>query len=81
MTATAEQDPEVEFQVESEIDTFGRQFIRVFPVVLEDTPTEKANPEDLAPEAEEALVPLLPTPFIALPRSQREFHGGLGVDV
>lgn len=67
---------ELEFGVESETDEFGRLFIRILDITPEDTPDiplpEPA--EELADPVEQS-VPLLPTPFIALARSSREFHG------
>jgi Peptidoglycan-binding protein, CsiV len=79
--AASGEKPEVEFQVESETDEFGRQFIRVFPEIIEDTPdiptpgTAPADEPPLTEQQQAELLPLLPTPFIALPRSSREFHG------
>ncbi len=83
--AAAGDEPEIEFRVESEVDEFGRQFIRVIPEVELDTPdiplqqeqtdTDEAATGPAAAEAETDPLPLLPTPFIALPPSMREFRG------
>jgi hypothetical protein len=80
LTAAAEED--IEFVVEDEVDEFGRQLIHIFPRDLEQAPdippaltdTEEGS-EDSAQESEEELLPLVPTPFIALPGSSREFRG------
>lgn len=77
-----------EFEVASETDEFGRQFIRIIPVTEESAPGINApdipqvdatagsaaaatGPTGRAVDA----LPLLPTPFVALPRSRREFDG------
>ncbi len=80
---------EREFEVESETDEFGRQFIRILPVAVDEAPDiplatppagEEPPPGDPqvavdpnAPAFEEP--PLYPTPFVALPPSSREFYG------
>lgn len=79
LTAASEED--VEFGVESELDEFGRQFIRIIPIEPEDSPDipsatpQTEPPEETVTPAVEELPPILPTPFVALPRASREFHG------
>ncbi|RLQ23105.1 hypothetical protein DWB85_03790 [Seongchinamella sediminis] len=74
----------------SEVDEFGRQFLRPYPEPLAEEPAptpdiprreaaspppeEEAPPVDAAAEPPPAL-PLTPTPFVALPRSSAEFYG------
>lgn len=77
---------ERELEIATEVDEFGRQFIRIVVVepeeadgpgipLAEETGVEEKLPgTETGAELEESL-PLQPTPFIALPRSSREFHG------
>ena len=73
---------------QSEVDEFGRQLITPLPEENGSTSDgtdiprrEEAAPgtvsPDAAPQGDAAaeIEPLFPTPFIVLPRNQREFHG------
>ncbi|QFU76145.1 hypothetical protein EY643_10995 [Halioglobus maricola] len=73
-----------EFPGESEINEFGRQLIVMPPEVAPDAsaqPTDETVTPDTSEAAQtasaevEAAEQLYPTPFVALPHRQREFHG------